>query len=171
MDFPSGVDDGLKEWLLHVPAAHVVVDEHHADALTAFVDERIAHQTPNGIVVDDVGFEHDTLLRLAKFPQERLQPFRARGVAVDMFGWREDGVVGVFKELHERRIARRRFRGGDVSHVGHHALREQAVLAAADVAFLADVLPEKIEDDETDDGQHDQDDGPCNGLGWLSVFE
>ena len=79
----AGFAHPLKESVRHAPAAHVIVDESHLDALLGTVDECIADEASEGVVVNDVGVEVDVVARLPDGLQQRHEEIVAGGVDVD----------------------------------------------------------------------------------------
>ena len=49
------------EAVWHVPTSHVVIEQAHFDALPGFVHEQVAHEPPDGVVLEDVKLEMDVV--------------------------------------------------------------------------------------------------------------
>ena len=54
----------LKEGILHLPAAHVIVYQSDFHSLLRLVYQGISHQIAQGVILEDVGIQMDVMLRL-----------------------------------------------------------------------------------------------------------
>ena len=54
----------LKEGILHLPAAHVIVYQSDFHSLFRLVYQGISHQIAQGIILEDVGIQMDMMLSL-----------------------------------------------------------------------------------------------------------
>lgn len=170
-----GLDTALRQALEeaagHVPAAHVVVDEAHLDALAGLVDEGVGHEASHAVVVDDVALEVDVVAGRADGFEQGEGEGGAVGVEVDVVAAEGEGHVEPLEEVDHRGVVRGDAGGAAVDGGGQLAAAVVSGRVAVDDAVFADVLAEEIEENEPQDGQGDQHEGPGYRLDGLAVFE
>ena len=64
MNINARITHPLEESILHLPAAHIIIDESHFHSLLRLVYQRISHQIAQCIVLEDVSIQVDVMLGL-----------------------------------------------------------------------------------------------------------
>ena len=75
----AGLAHALIEAVVHAPAAHVVEDDAHLNALSGLVDERIADETAQGVVFEDIDVDVDVVACLRNVAQQPDEEIVAAG--------------------------------------------------------------------------------------------
>ena len=161
--FEEGVGD--------VPAAHVVVEHAHLDALGGLLEEGVAHEASHGVVGHDVGLQVDVVAGTADVGQHRLEQRVAVGVGVHAVATEGQGLVGEAEEP-DQLLVPLRWLDGLLGVILHEGLLEQRVVAlAADDAFAPLAASEEEVEDEPHVGQEQEDEHPGEGLHRVAVVE
>ena len=83
----------LEELAVNAPAAHVVVDDAHLNASPRTVDEGVADETAQGVVLEDIDVDVDMALRLGDVAQQGREELVAVDEYVDAVGTEGKGVA------------------------------------------------------------------------------
>ena len=64
MHVDARISHSLEEGILHLPAAHIIIDEAYLHALFRLVYQGISHQIAQGVVFQDISIQMDMVLSL-----------------------------------------------------------------------------------------------------------
>ena len=161
----------LEEAVLHVPAAHVVVDHSHLYALAGLGYQRVGDQTSQGVVLEDIDVDVDMALGggyVLQEPGEELIAVAEHLHLIIIKGQREalidkhvDGGTELIGYLQVALL----------DEAQHGALGQLVERAPADIALLAAVDAEKDVGYDAKDRYEIDDERPGHSLGWLAIVQ
>ena len=166
----SGLAQPLKEPCRHTPTAHVVVDEPHFNTLLSTIDECIAHQPTQRIVLDNIGVDMDVMTGLSDGTQQRQEVVMTRCVDINIVVLERQRHPFVDELLHQCAIGIGNSQVALFGKLQHRALCQLVEALLTDHAFLSRVLTEEEVKDDSHDRHEREHQNPCHSLCRLTVI-
>ena len=161
----------FQEATMHLPTAHIIINDANLHPTLRLVNERIGHQASQGIVLKDIHLDMDMMLGSG----DVLQQFRKEGIAVrhDVYHIVLEGQrqVLVDEEVNELLMALRHMQVVLFDETQHGTLRQLVDGTLTDKALLAMVDAKEEIEHHTNNRYEENHQRPRHRLCGLSVVE
>ena len=157
--------------MLHVPAAHIIVDQPHLHAFPRLVDQGIGHQTTQGVVGNDIHIDMDVALGLTDILQQHGEELIAIHTHVHLIVLEGQRQVLVHEEVYQGFVLIWHSEVLLFCELQHRTFRQHVHRPVAHVALLTGVdAKEEIEHDahERNEPYHQR---PGHRLGGLTIVQ
>ena len=159
----------VEEFVPHVPAAHIIVDESHLHTLPCLVYQHVGHEIAQRVRLHDIRDEVYRLAGCADFVHQRGEERISVGVYVHLivFEWQRPVLHG--EELDEGLVLLRHDESFLYGEFEHRTLGEQVQAVLAYEFLLPRVLPEEEIEYYPCHWHEHHGHYPCHGLHGLTV--